>query len=44
MLELRNFCDFTWNHAEIDQFFTQNHEKWGKLSFTDFTFHANGER
>ena len=39
----RNFNNFIWNHAEIDKFFTQNNEKWWKLSFTHFTFHANGE-
>ena len=29
---------------EIDKFFAQNHDKWRKLSYTDFTFHANGEK
>ena len=38
MPKLRNFSDFMWNHAKIAQFFTQNHEKWWKLSFTDFMF------
>ena len=33
--------NFTLNHTEIYKFFTTNHDKWGKLSFTDFTFHAN---
>ena len=38
-----NFSNCTWIYAEIDKFFTQNHEKWGKLSFVDFTFHAYAE-
>ena len=38
------FSNFTWNHTEIDKFFTQNREKWWKLSFSDFSFHANGKK
>ena len=31
------------NKAEIHKFFTRNYDKWGKLSFMDFTFYANGD-
>ena len=40
---LRNFSNFMWNQAEIYNLFTQNLNNWGKLSFTDFTFHTNGD-
>ena len=33
-----------WNHTEIGTFITQNHDKWGRLSFTDFTFFTIGKR
>ena len=32
------------NHNEIYNFCTQNLNNWGKLSFTDFTFHTNGDK
>ena len=44
MPESSNSNDFTCFHTNIDQFFTQNNEKGGKLSFADFAFHANGEK
>ena len=35
---------FSWNHAEIDKFFIENHKKWGKLSLKDITICVNGEK
>ena len=38
------FSNFTRNHTKVGKFLTKNHNKWWNLSFTDFTFHANGEK
>lgn len=40
---LYDICNITWNHSKICRFFTQNHERQGKLLFTKFSFHKNGE-
>ena len=38
----RNFSYFIWNSAKNFKIFTQNHEKYGKLSFMDFMVSTNG--
>ena len=43
---MSNSCissDFTLNRAKNCWFFTQNHEKLGKLSFAEFTVYASDE-
>ena len=32
----RDICNFTWNHAEIDQIFTQNHHKIEEIDIHRF--------